>query len=230
MKVLGLIPARAGSKGVPGKNRREIGGMSLVERTFRVAQESEVLDRIVVSTDDYQVLANAQKMGLEVPFVRPVVLSGDSTPMIDVVNHALAQLDLSGYRPTAVMLLQPTSPLRTADHIRQAFGLLWGGDSVCSVVPLPLTLCPHYVMKVDDQGHLVNFLPEGAAITRRQDVPQAYVRDGTIYLTKRSVLVEKRSFYGSSCIPMVLDPSESLSIDTEEDWTLAVQRLHREAA
>lgn len=230
MKVLGLIPARAGSKGVPGKNRREIGGMSLVERTFRVAQESGVLDRIIVSTDDFEVLATAQKIGLEVPFVRPAELSTDRAAMIDVVNHALAQLDQTGYRPTAVMLLQPTSPLRTADHIRQAFGLLWGGDSVCSVVPLPLTLCPHYVMKVDESGHLVNFLPEGGAITRRQDVPQAFVRDGTIYLTKRSVLVEGRSFYGSSCVPMVLDSSESLSIDTEEDWSIAEQRLLKEAA
>ncbi len=230
MKVLGIIPARAGSKGVPGKNRRELGGMSLVERTYRVAIESGVLDRIVVSTDDFQVLAIAQKIGLEVPFIRPAELSGDGASMIDVVGHTLAELDKTGYRPGAVMLLQPTSPLRTADHIRHAFALIGGGDSVCSVVPLPQTMCPHYVMRVDEAGHLVNFLAEGAQITRRQDVPQAFVRDGTIYLTRYSVLIQRRTFYGNECIPMVLDPAESLSIDTEEDWNLASRRLTAKAA
>ncbi len=230
MKILGLIPARAGSKGVPGKNRRLIAGQSLVERTFRTAMDAGILDRIVVSTDDFEVLSIAQKIGLEVPFVRPQELANDSASMIDVAIHALEHLAVDGYRPAAVMLLQPTSPLRTVSHIRQAVGMLGSSDSVCSVFPVPLTMCPHYVMKMDAMGNLVNFLDEGRAVTRRQDVPQAFVRDGTIYLTRTSVLTEQRSFYGARCQPMVLEPWESLSIDSEEDWRLAEQRLRGKAA
>lgn len=230
MRVLGLIPARAGSKGVPGKNRRLLLGRSLVERTYLAAKTSGVLDRVIASTDDFEVLAVAQSIGLEAPFIRPAHLSGDTTPMLDVVLHALDELEAKGDRYDAVMLLQPTSPLRRPDHIRLAVGLLGAGDSVCSVVALPRTHCPHYVMRVDEAGRLVHFLPEGQSITRRQDVPQAFVRDGTIYLTRTDVLRQRRSFYGAHCVPMVLENSESLSIDTEEDWRLAEKRLRKEAA
>lgn len=224
MKILGIIPARSGSKGVPKKNSRMLGNMSLVERTFKIAQESGVLDRIIVSTDDFEVMATAQRIGLEVPFVRPPHLCTDEAPMIEVVNHALAHLDSEGYSPQAVMLLQPTSPLRTVNHLQLATALLGNNDSVVSVVALPKTHCPHYVMKIED-GYLTPFMESGEKITRRQDAPQAYVREGTVYLTRRSVLTEQRSFYGKKCFAMEIPESESLSIDTPEDWKRAAQSL-----
>ena len=222
MKILGFIPARAGSKGVPGKNRRLLNGMSLVERTFRVACESCVCDRIIVSTDDLSVMALARKIGLDVPFIRPTELSNDTTPMLSVLQHGVGALELTGYRPDAVMLLQPTSPLRTAQHLREAVTLLEQADSVCSVAEVPRALSPHCVMRIED-GYLTNFLEEGGQVTRRQDAPHAYVREGTVYLVRREVLMQQGSIYGARCVPMLVDGA--LSIDTEEDWGEAERRL-----
>ena len=98
-------------------------------------------------------------------------------------------------------------------------------DAVCSVIPVPSGWCPHYLMRITDDRNLVHFLREGAQITRRQDVPLAFKRDGTVFLTRRDVLLEKRSFYGDCCVPLVMDPADSLNIDTEEDWKAAEQRL-----
>ncbi len=222
MRVLGFIPARAGSKGLPGKNRRILGGMSLVERAFRVACESGVCDRIVTSTDDLAVMELARKIGLDVPFIRPAELSGDATPMIDVLQHGVSSLERTGYRPDVVLLLQPTSPLRTAQHLRDALALLEGHDSVCSVAEVPRTLSPHYVMKIE-HGLLSSFLPAGRSVTRRQDAPPAYVREGTAYLVRRDVLMDQSSIYGSRCAPLLVE--SALSIDTECDWQEAERLL-----
>lgn len=218
MRILGLIPARGGSKGIPGKNLKNLAGKSLLQRTFECAAASGVLERIVLSTDDTAAAGAAGAMGLEVPFMRPAALAGDESPMIDVAIHALTELDRGGYRPDALMLLQPTSPLRLPEHVGKAASLLGENEAVCSVVPLPLDLCPHYVMKVTAEGYLDHFLPEGSRYTRRQDVPPAYRRDGTIFLTRTEVIIEQRSFYGSRCVPLFIDPGESLNIDTPEDW------------
>jgi len=225
MKILGVIPARRGSKGVPDKNTRPLAGKSLIERAYRCAVEAEVLDRILLSSDDPAAAEIARRIGLEVPFLRPADLAGDDTAMIDVVIHALGILRSGGYAPDAVLLLQPTSPLRRPEHIQRAVELLGGFDSVCSVVPLPKTLCPHYVMRIQGDGLLESFLPDGPRYTRRQDVPQAYVREGTVYLTKVPVLLSRRSFYGDRCCPLIIDENESLSIDTESDWLAACRRI-----
>lgn len=225
VRVLGLVPARAGSKGVPGKNLKELAGKPLLQWTLDTAIGSAALDRVVVSTEDPEISAVAQGLGAEVPFVRPPELATDVAPMLDVVLHAVAALGADGYRPDAVALLQPTSPLRTAEHLAAAVEMLKGWDAVCSVAPLPKELCPHYVMRLDDDGAVVHFLPEGAAYTRRQDVPQAYRRDGSIYLTRVTTLSEHRSLYGRRCGALVLDPRETLTIDDPEDWVEAERRL-----
>jgi N-acylneuraminate cytidylyltransferase len=226
VKVLGLVPARAGSKGVPGKNAKPLLGKPLLQWTVEAAVESGVLDRVVISTEDEGLAALAVEAGAEAPFLRPGTLADDRTPMIDVVLDALSRLDATGYRPDAVALLQPTSPLRRAQHVRAAVGALTeDADSVCTVVPVPLELSPHYVMRLDRDGRLQHFLDDGAQYTRRQDVPRAYRRDGTVYLTRRSVLIDQRSFYGTACVPLVLPPAESVTIDTPEDWAEAERRL-----
>jgi CMP-N-acetylneuraminic acid synthetase len=227
VRILGLVPARGGSKGVPGKNVRPLAGESLVRRAFACARAAGVCDRIVLSTDDESIAEDGVRAGLEVPFIRPADLARDETPMIDVALHALEALSASGYAPDAVMLLQPTSPLRTPEHLRKAADMLDGNDSVCSVVPLPRDHCPHYVMKITDAGYLDFFLDDGARIVRRQDVPQAYRRDGTVYLTRTPVLTQARSFYGARCVPLILDPAESLTIDSPEQWSAAEGLLSR---
>lgn len=225
MRILGLIPARGGSKGVPGKNLRPLAGKSLVERAFECAVASGVLDRVILSTDDPGIAEAARGFGLEVPFMRPATLGRDDTPMIDVAVHALESLAEQGYDPDAVILIQPTSPLRRPEHLRRAVELLGPHDAVCSVVALPSDLCPHYVMRIDANGFLDHFLPEGARVTRRQDAPPAYRRDGTIFLTRSRVLLHQRSFYGRRCIPMVLGEDEVLNIDEPADWAVAERRF-----
>jgi CMP-N,N'-diacetyllegionaminic acid synthase len=225
MKVFGLIPARGGSKGVPGKNIRPLAGKSLVQRTFECAQESGAVDRIMLSTDDSAIAEAARGFGLEVPFLRPADLARDESPMIDVALHALTALKERGYWPDAVLLLQPTSPLRRPRHIQQAISLLDANDSVCSVTLLPKDLCPHYLLKIREDGYLDYFMPDGARYTRRQDVPQACQRDGTVYLTRSEVIVEQRTFYGRRCVPMVIPREESLTIDDPEDWDEAERHL-----
>ena len=224
-KILGLIPARAGSKGYPRKNVKPLLGKSLIQRAYESAIESAVLDRIILSTNDPEAERIARGIGLETPFGRPDDLAGDDVSMLDVVLHSLEFLQQTGYVPEAVMILQPTSPLRTPEHIRRAVDLLENHDSVCSVVRVPNTLCPHYVMKIREDGMLDFFLKEASAITRRQDVPQAYVRDGTVYLTRTAAVVEDQTLYGGKCRPLVLKECETISIDTPEDWTCAEQRL-----
>lgn len=225
MKILGLVPARGGSKGVPGKNLQPLAGMSLVRRAAVCARASDVCDRLVLSSEDDVLIEEGRAAGLEVPFRRPEALAGDAVGMIDVVLHALDALEAERYRPGAVMLLQPTSPLRRPEHLRLAVAALGDNDAVCSVVPLPREYCPHYVMRIDATGHLDFFMPDAAQYIRRQDVPLAYRRDGTVYLTRTEVLREQRSFYGSKCAPLVLDPEESLTIDSPEEWREAERRL-----
>ncbi len=231
MKILGLIPARGGSQGVPGKNTKTIAGKPLLQWTFESATAAGVLDRLILSSDDPDAITLAKDLGLEVPFQRPEALARHDSSMLDVLQHALSTLAQDGYVPDALMLLQPTSPLRTAETIRQAVHGLGDADAICSVTALPLTHCPHYVMKITEDGNLDFFLPEGANFTRRQDVPAAYTRNGVVYLTRTGVILGKQSpdglgsIYGKRCRPLVLSGEETISIDTLADWQRAAAAL-----
>lgn len=225
-RVLALIPARGGSKGIHDKNIRPLHGRTLVEYAAQVAAESGVVDRTVLSTDSERIAAEGRRIGIEVPFMRPADLAKDDAPMLPVIDHAVDFLEQRGWLPDIIVLLQPTSPLRQPDHIRNAVRQLRdsGADSVVSVVELPRHLSPDYVMRVDD-GRLVPFLPQGAGVTRRQDARPACVRDGTVYAFWRRTLRETRTIYGLDCRPLILPARESLTIDTPEDWDEAERRI-----
>jgi CMP-N-acetylneuraminic acid synthetase len=229
--VLAIVPARGGSKGVPGKNVRRLGGRTLLEYTAAAARDSAVVDRIVLSTDSEEVAAAGRAAGLEVPFLRPAALAQDDTPMLPVIRHAIDEVTRAGWTPELVVLLQPTSPLRRPDHIASAVDLLRssGADSVVTVVEVPKHLSPDYVMRID-AGVLRPFLPEGERVTRRQDVRPAYSRDGTVYAFRRDTLDRCGSIYGDDCRPLVIDARESLSIDTPEDWAAAEKILEARCA
>jgi len=224
--VLAIVPARGGSKGVPGKNVRLLGGRTLLEYTAAAARDAAVIDRIVVSTDSEEVAAAGRAAGLEVPFLRPAALAQDDTPMLPVIRHAIDEVTRAGWTPELVVLLQPTSPLRRPDHVARAVDLLRssGADSVVTVVEVPKHLSPDYVMRID-AGVLRPFLPEGERVTRRQDVRPAYSRDGTVYAFRRDTLDRCGSIYGDDCRPLIIDARESLSIDTPEDWAAAEKIL-----
>ena len=224
--VLGLVPARAGSKGVPGKNIRPLAGRPLLAYTADAATASGVCDRVVLSTDAAEIADCGRTLGLDVPFLRPAALAQDETPMLAVVEHALDELARAGWQPDIVVLLQPTSPLRTPRHIAAAVDLLRrsGADSVVTVVQLSPHLSPDYVMRIDD-GRLRPFLAEGAGVVRRQDARAAYVRDGTVYAFLTETVRRSGTIYGDDCRPLLIDPAESLSIDTEADWAAAERAL-----
>jgi CMP-N,N'-diacetyllegionaminic acid synthase len=225
VKVLGLIPARGGSKTIPDKNLKPLVGKSLIQRTFECAAAAGVLDRIILSTDSPTIARAAREWGIEIPFLRPPELAGDDTPMISVAIHALCELAERGYQADALLILQPTSPLRRPSSICEALRLLEDNDSVCSVAPLPRALCPHYLMKISPQGFLDYFMPDGHLYKRRQDVPQAYARDGSIFLTRTSVVLTQRDFYGRRCVPLVVSFEDALNIDEIADWEEAERRL-----
>ena len=226
--VLGLVPARSGSKGVPGKNVRALAGHTLLEYTARAARESGVIDRVILSTDSPEIADAGRRAGLEVPFMRPAALAADDTPMLPVIEHALEETATGGWSPDIIVLLQPTSPLRRPEHIRDAVTMLRDthADSVVTVVEVPRHLSPDYVMRIDE-GRLTPFLPDGARVTRRQDARPAYYREGTVYAFWRTTLEKFGGIYGDDCRPLLVDATESLSIDSPADWDQAERLLAR---
>jgi CMP-N-acetylneuraminic acid synthetase len=227
--VLAIVPARGGSKGVPGKNLRPLAGRLLIEYALDAARQSGVVDRTILSTDSPEIADAGRRIGMDVPFLRPAELSRDESPMLPVIQHAVQELAARGWTPGIVVLLQPTSPLRRPQHVREAVELLRqsGVDSVVTVVEVPKHLSPDYLMRIED-GVLRPFLPEGARVTRRQDARAAYSRDGTVYAFRRETLDRFGSIYGANCRPLVIPGSESLSIDTPGDWDRAEHLLARD--
>ena len=225
-KILGIIPARGGSKGIPGKNIRKLAGHPLLEYTVNAAKASKIIDRLILSTDSEEIADVGRILGIEVPFIRPGELAKDDTPMVPVLEHAVASLEQLGWSPDIVVLLQPTAPLRKGQHIIDAVTMLRTSkcDSVASVVEVPRHYSPDYVMRIED-GKLVNFLAEGYNFTRRQEARPAYSRDGTVYVVRRDVIVNTHSLYGKDCRPLIIPNNESINIDTIEDWESAEKLL-----
>jgi CMP-N,N'-diacetyllegionaminic acid synthase len=225
-RVLGIVPARGGSRGVPGKNIKLLGGRPLLAYTVDVARVSGVVDRLILSTDAEDIAHVGRTLGVEVPFMRPAALGRDDSPMLPVVRHAIDTLGEGGWDPEVVVVLQPTSPLRRPEHIRNAVEMLrvTNADSVVTVVELPRHISPDYLMRIHD-GRLVPFLAEGARITRRQDARPAFVRDGTVYACWSRTICEQNSLYGADCRPLIVPASESLSIDSDVDWKEAERRI-----
>lgn len=232
-KVLAVIPARGGSKGVVRKNLRPICGRPLICYTIDAALAAQSLfHRIVVSTDDKEIAAVARDWGADVPFLRPPELARDDTPMVPVVQHAIEFVE---GRDAAVMdwvcLLQPTEPFRVAADLRSCLDLASQGgcDSVISVVQVFAT--HPILMKRIENGRLLPYCIEEREGTRRQDyAPPAYMRNGAIYLTRRDVLMHQRSIWGRSIRPYVMPLERSVSIDTELDLKLAELLMAEHAA
>lgn len=222
MRVLGVITARGGSKGVPGKNIRVIAGRPLIAWTAKAALGATRLARTILTTDDLAIAAAGRAAGIDVPFMRPAELAGDLTPSLPVVQHALAMVEQAGERYDAVCLLQPTSPMRTAALIDACIERFEGSsaDSLMTILPVPAEHNPHWVYRMSADGELASFVP-GPPITRRQDLPAAYHREGAVYLVRRDVLVDKNSLYGETILGYPVDPRHTVNIDTPADWELA---------
>src|SRR4051812_4431834 len=175
--VLALIPARSGSKGLPGKNVRSFHGRPLLHWTIAAARESGIAERVIVSTDDATMAEIAQAGGAEIPFLRPPELARDETPMLDAVLDALTKLETEGWAADAVLLLQPTSPLRGASDIQAAAALLGEFDAVVSVAPVKQH--PRWLQRINESGALQPYEtgPEAAC---RQELPPVFMLNGAI--------------------------------------------------
>jgi CMP-N-acetylneuraminic acid synthetase len=227
MKTLGLIPARGGSKGVPRKNIRPLCGKPLLQYTAEAALAARSLARVILSTDDEEVAGLGRRCGLAVPFVRPPELARDETPMLPVVQHAVAWLESRGEHFDAVCLLQPTNPLRRAEEIDACVELLerTDADAVVTILPVPAEHNPHWVYFRDEGGALSLSTGEAQPVGRRQDLPAAFHREGSVYVTRRDVLMTGNSLYGCDLRGLLVDAARSVNIDTPRDWARAEELL-----
>ena len=229
MKILGLIPARGGSKSIPRKNIALLHGKPLIAYTCEAALKSTFLNRIMVSTDDKEIADVANKYGIEAPFLRPHELARDESGMREVIIHTLDFLEKSEqYVPEIIALLQPTSPLRTAHHIDAAIALLQksGADCVVSVTEVPHQFIPTSLMVLENER--LKPYQKGPPFLRRQDKPRMYARNGPAILAfRRESFLKNKNFYEGDVHPFVMGPEESIDIDTPFDFELAEYFLHK---
>lgn len=229
-RILALIPARGGSRGVPRKNIRPVAGRPLIAYTIDVALTlRRHFCRILLSTEDAEIAAVGRRCGLEVPYMRPIELAGDRVPSLPVVRHAVDWVERQdAVRLDWICLLQPTTPLRAPADVERALALAGRGgcDSVISVVE---AVSDHPIRMKRIEGHrLLPYCIDEPEGTRRQDLrPAAYRRNGAIFLSRRDVVMESRSLWGEHIRPLVMPAERSVDVDDELDLKL-VDLLIRE--
>jgi len=220
MRSVGFIPARGGSKGVPRKNIRELGGVPLIVHTIRAALASRRATPVFVSTEDSEIAEVSRAAGAIV-IDRPSELAADDTPTLPVIRHALPVIETSmGFPIDVLVLLQATTPFRNADDIDRTVALLDdpAADSAVSVAPAG-HVHPHKIKRLEE-GRLVPYGEAEVEGVRRQDLSPAYVRNGGIYASRRAT-IEAGSLYGADCRAFVMPEERSIEIDTELDFAFA---------
>ncbi|TQR32177.1 acylneuraminate cytidylyltransferase family protein [Lysinibacillus sphaericus] len=215
-KVLAIIPARGGSKGVPRKNIKELAGKPLIAWTIEEAKKSKYIDRIIVSSEDKEILQVAQKFGADVPFVRPANLAEDTTAGIEPVLHALEHFSDYEY----VVMLQPTSPLRLVEDIDGCIEQLLQENAEFCVSVCEVGQSPYWMYTLDSSTKMQPLLKQQTLITRRQDLPKVYTLNGAIYLANIDLLKQTRNFITEETIAYVMPVERSYDIDTEEDFKI----------
>lgn len=212
-KILAVIPARGGSKGVPRKNIRLLGDKALLAWTVEAARQSRYIDRLIISSDDEEIISVAIETGCEAPFVRPSELARDDTPGIEPVLHALRMLPDYDY----VVLLQPTSPFRTTRDIDDCIEMCVrnGGPACVSVTPPDKS--PYWMYTLDGEAKMAPLLPTPEGFFRRQDLPRVFALNGAVYVADTGWLVKNRTFITSDTLGFVMTREHSVDIDTERD-------------
>lgn len=222
MRALGVIPARGGSKGVPGKNLREVGGEPLIVHAVRTADESAHLEHVVVSTDDAEIARVAASVGARV-LMRPPELATDDAPVAPVLMHALTEAESDGHGPfDVVVLLQPTSPLRSGAHVDAALEILRDNadaDSVVSVCACE-DIHPSRMYTLPSDGTMAAIWPEWER-SPRQALPPVYYRNGAIYAIRREPLMGEGLAIGRSPAPLVMPAQLLANVDDERDLIVA---------
>lgn len=228
--ILAIIPARGGSKGLPGKNIKDLCGKPLIAWSIEQAKACSSIDRVVVSTDDDQIAEVAKKYGAEVPFMRPAELASDTASTIDVIFHALDWFEkYEDYQPVYILLLQPTSPLRTVEDIEGAIQTFKDKSARAVVSVCETDHHPWWSNRLPDDGNMKNFLRPDILNKRRQDLPVFYRLNGAIYVADTNYLREQNSFFGPNTFAYKMPKERSIDIDSGIDFELAALLLEKQS-
>ena len=221
MNILAVIPARGGSKGIPKKNLIKLSGKPLIVHTIEAAKLSKNISKLILTTDDQEIASIGREFNLEV-IKRPAELSTDAATSHSAILHAYKSVLTSSYKPDIILTLQPTSPLRTSNHIDEAINIFNKdsyADSLVSCIRLPHIFNPESIMELNNQGYLDNYI-KASKITRRQDKKIYYARNGAaIYLTKSESI--NKFIFGGNIIPYFMNEIDSIDIDCLEDLAKA---------
>lgn len=224
--VLAIIPARGGSKRLPGKNIKQLGGKPLISYAITAALESAYVDTVMVTTDDAAIAAVAKACGAEVPFMRPAELASDTAPTLPVMQHAVHFYEAQGKHFDVIVLIQPTVPGVLSQDVDAAITKLFATGANSCVTICEIIDRPEWMYRIN--GERMTPYVETAA-TRSQDMPELYRLNGAVYVTQRGVLMEKGKIYDNNdCTYVVMPRERSTDIDTELDFviaeTLAIKR------
>ena len=227
MRVLGIILARGGSKGIPRKNIKLLGGKPVILYTIESAKKSQFLTDIFVSTDDQEIAEISESAGIYVPFLRPSDLALDNSASIDAIIHVLDECEKIGKCYDAICLLQPTSPFRELGFIDKCIEKFEksNADSLISVLQVPHQFNPHWVFEENNSGSLNISTGEMQIIPRRQELPKAFYRDGSVYLAKVEIIRnEKKLLFGNI---QFVESNEHFycNLDTVDDWKFAEKQI-----
>ena len=218
-----MITARGASISVPSKNVAQLAGKPLIAWTIEAARSARTLRRVIVSTDDNECAAVAQAWGAEAPFLRPAALARDDSPHVDTVVHAIEWLADAGDRPEFVMVLQPTSPLRTSADIDAAVQLAVARDASAIVSVAEAVTHPFLTVRITEEGRLADFVPKQPGYLRRQSFPTVYALNGAIYLLRCDGVMRNRSMCPDGTHAYIMPVDRSLDVDTL--WDLHVAEL-----
>lgn len=230
--VVAIIPARGGSKRIPRKNMAMVAGMPLIAWAILSAKGSENVGRVIVSTDNAEIADEARSLGIEVPWMRPDELSGDTTPTLDVLMHALAWVvETEKPVPEFGVLLEPTAPMRRSQHIDQAINILATSDvdSVVSVCEVPHVFNPEELLVIDGEN-MRPYIKSSDMDSRKLRGQQSavYVQNGLVYAFRIKSVLDQSSLYGKKTLPMITDWDEFLDVDTPEDLRMADYKLRQQ--
>lgn len=234
MEVLAIIPARGGSKGIPGKNLKTINGISLAGWSVKHALGSKLVTRTIISSDSEEIIAEAVKHGAEAPFTRPSELAEDHVLDLPVFEHALQFLkEKENYQPDFVVHLRPTAPFRKSEWIDEAIMLLnshHAADSVRSVSEPDKH--PYRIFRIDETGFLNPIMKhehDMPYLLRRQDLPKMYYYNCVIDVTRPDTILKKKSMTGDKLLPYIMNPDEVIDIDTPKDFLMAEWMMKQKA-
>jgi len=219
-KILAIIPARGGSKGLPGKNIKPLLGKPLIGWTIEHAKESKYIDEVFVTTDFNEIAEVSLQFGLNVPFLRPEELSKDNTSSMDVVEHVLNYYESNNINFNYIILLEPTSPLRKKNDIDSAIELLVNNEDADGIVSVGEVHLEHPMInkKINSNNRLEPYLPETQKIYQRQQADKAYFPYGVIYMIKTSIFKSKKTFYTDNIIPYLIERWQNFEIDDIYDF------------